>query len=136
MPFSLVRSCLAAICQTQKKTHRNIQMKHSLITVAAASVLFAGIGVAAAQVETPATPSWTPAQSQTMITTYHSRHYSAYSDPAMQPRVGMVLPDTVQVYPLPDSMQGPAYSHYRYGMINDHPVVVESTTRKVVHTWN
>jgi hypothetical protein len=111
-------------------------MKHSLITIAAASVFVASVGVAAAQVEAPATPSWTPAQSQTMITTYHSRHYSAYSDPAMQPRVGMVLPETVQVYPLPDSMQGPAYSHYHYGMINDQPVVVESTTRKVVHTWN
>jgi hypothetical protein len=32
-------------------------------------------------------------------------------------------------------MKVPSADRYRYGIINDHPVVVESTTRKVVHSW-
>jgi hypothetical protein len=111
-------------------------MKHSLLSVAAATVLLASVGVAAAQPENPAKPDWTASQGQTLTTTYHSRHYSSYNDPSMRPQVGMVLPETVHVYPMPEDMTGPAYSNYRYGMINDHPVVVESTTRKVVHTWD
>jgi hypothetical protein len=111
-------------------------MKHSLLSIAAASMFVAGVGVASAQVENPAKPSWTTGQGQTLTTTYQSMHYAPYSDPSMHPKVGMVLPETVHVYPMPDSMHGPAYSNYRYGMVNDHPVVVESTTRRVVHSWD
>jgi hypothetical protein len=111
-------------------------MRHTVFSIAAASLLFAGVSAASAQPEGAQSPSWTANQGQTMITTYHSRHYSSYDDPSMHPEVGMVLPQAVHVYPMPDGMQGPAYTTYRYGMINDHPVVVESTTRRVVHTWD
>ena len=99
-------------------------------------MLLAGVGVASAQSETPAMPSWTPQQGHTLVTTYTERHYVPYNDPALSPQAGMVLPETVHVYPMPDTMNGPAYSRYSYGMVNDHPVVVETTTRRVVHTWN
>jgi hypothetical protein len=99
-------------------------------------MLFACVGIAAAQNEAPATPSWAPAQGQTLITTYTERHYVPYNDPSLSPEAGMVLPETVRVYPMPDSMNGAAYSSYSYGMVNDHPVVVETTTRRVVHTWD
>ena len=89
-----------------------------------------------AQNEAPATPSWTSAQGQTLVTTYTERHYVPYNDPSMTPEAGMVLPETVHVYPMPDTMNGAAYSNYSYAMVNNHPVVVVTTTRKVVHAWN
>jgi hypothetical protein len=107
-----------------------------MLSIAAASMLFAGVGIASAQNENASSPSWTPAQGQTLITTYQTMHYAPYNDPALNPQMGVVLPETVHVYALPDSMNGAAYSSYSYGMINDHPVIVETTTRRVVHTWN
>jgi Protein of unknown function (DUF1236) len=115
---------------------KETKVKHSLLSVAAASMLFAGVGMASAQNEASTTPSGTPAQGQTLITTYTERHYVPYNDPALNPEAGMVLPETVRVYPMPDTMNGAAYSNYSYAMVNNHPVVVVTTTRKVVHAWN
>jgi len=101
----------------------------------AVSMLFAGTGLALAQQEaTP--PSWTPAQGAIMTEYSTTKHYTAYKDPSFTPTVGMELPASVQLYALPDTMKSPTADRYQYGMVNDHPVVVESTTRKVVHTWN
>jgi hypothetical protein len=109
----------------------------TLLSIATASVLMTGVGLASAQSETPsAPPSWSQSQGAMMTQYSTTKHYTSYMDPNMQPTVGMVLPDTVTVYELPDTMSGPAYTNYRYGMINNQPVVVETTTRKVVHTWN
>ena len=47
----------------------------------------------------------------------------------------MVLPQTVTVYPLPATVVAPSPGSYSYSIINNEPVVVETTTRKVVHTW-
>ena len=41
-----------------------------------------------------------------------------------------VLPGTVTLYPLPDTMKVPEADHYSYGIVNDHPIVVERTTRR------
>jgi hypothetical protein len=111
-------------------------MKRTLLSIAAASMLVASVGIASAQNENPTQPSWTTTQGETLTTTYRSMHYTPYADPSMHPQVGMVLPNTVKVYPLPDGMSGAQYSGYSYGMVNDQPVVVVTTTRKVVHTWN
>ncbi len=47
----------------------------------------------------------------------------------------MALPETVTVYPLPATVVAPTPGAYSYSIINNQPVVVETTTRKVVHTW-
>ena len=54
----------------------------------------------------------------------------------MTPSIGMALPDKVTIYPLPETMKVPSAENYSYGMINDRPVVVERSSRKVVHTWD
>jgi hypothetical protein len=78
-------------------------VKHSLLPIAAAIVLSASVGVASAQ-ENPAKQSWTTTQGETLTTTYRMMHYAPYNDPAMHPQTGMVLPGTVHVYLLPESM--------------------------------
>jgi hypothetical protein len=109
-------------------------MRKSLLSVAAAAMLVAGVGCAWAQADTP--PPWSAEQGPLMMQNYTSMKYTSYRDTSMKPVVGMILPNAVQLYALPDTMKSPTADRYQYGMINDHPVVVETTTRKVVHTWN
>jgi hypothetical protein len=111
-------------------------MKKSLLPVATAALLFGGMGLALAQSDGPSEPDWNANQGQMFREYSTTRHYSSYSDTTMHPAVGMVLPNSVTVYEMPGSMTGPSYSRYRYGMINDHPVVIENSSRKVVHTWD
>ena len=71
-----------------------------------------------------------------MFTDYSTtQKYSSFSDPSMKPVVGSELPQTVTVYPLPSTVTVTQPDQYSYGIVNNQPVVVERTTRKVVHTW-
>jgi hypothetical protein len=110
-------------------------MRRSLFAIATASVLLAGVGLASAQTTTTQTSTWTTDQGSAIRSYSTTKHYNSFSDPSMNPTVGMALPDRVTIYPLPETMKVPDSDHYSYGIINDHPVVVERTTRKVVHTW-
>jgi hypothetical protein len=113
-------------------------MKRSLFSIVTASVFLASVGLAAAQTSTTSTSTttWTNDQGS-MIREYSTtKHYNSFSDPSLKPNVGMELPGTVTIYPLPDTMKVPDADHYSYGIVNDRPVVVERTTRKVVHTWD
>ena len=110
-------------------------MRKSLFSIVTASVLLSGVGLASAQTTTTTTSQWTPAQG-TAITEYSTtQKYQSFSDPAMTPSIGMVLPGTVTVYPLPSTVVAPSPGTYSYSIINNQPVVVDTTTRKVVHTW-
>jgi hypothetical protein len=46
-----------------------------------------------------------------------------------------MLPATVILYPVPETMNVPDANTHSYSIINNQPVVVERTTRKLVHTW-
>jgi Protein of unknown function (DUF1236) len=111
-------------------------MKKSMLSIAAASMLLTGTGFALAQQDAHPADSFTPAQGALMTEYSTTRHYTSFKDPSFKPAVGMELPASVQLYALPDTMKSPTADHYRYGMVNDHPVVVETTTRKIVHTWD
>jgi uncharacterized protein DUF1236 len=127
-PFFAVAGHLSRV-----ENKRNTPMRKLLLSIGAATMLFAGSGLAFADGEAPA---WNANQGTMMTTHYTTMKYTSYRDANMHPTVGMVLPETVTVYDMPDTMKDPSYSNYRYGMINDHPVVVERTTRKIVHTWD
>lgn len=109
-------------------------MRKSLFSIVAASVLFAGIGLASAQMETK-TNTWTTEQGA-MIREYSTtQKYVSYTDPAMRPAIGMEVPGTVTVYSLPESMKIVPADRYSYSIINNQPIIMERTTRKVVHVW-
>ena len=111
-------------------------MRRSLLSIVAASALLTGAGLASAQTTTTTTQqTWTSDQGQ-MIRQYSTtKNYQSFSEPSLQPQVGMELPSTVQLYPLPETMQVQEPQRYSYTIINNAPVVVERTTRRVVHTW-
>src|SRR5476651_1700910 len=112
-------------------------MKKSLLSIATASVLLASVGLASAQTGTTTTTesSWTADQGRSFSEYSTIKKYSSFSDPAFKAAPGSEVPSGVTLYPIPDTVKIQSADRYRYGMINDHPVVVESTTRKVVHSW-
>ena len=110
-------------------------MNKSLLSIAAASMLLAGVGFASAQEGASSPPEWKPNHGTMMMEYSTTKKYSSFMDPNLTPAVGTELPGTVTLYDLPDTMNIPASTRYRYGMVNNRPVVVETTTRKVVHTW-
>lgn len=110
-------------------------MNKSLFSIAAASLLVAGSVVATAETTTTTTSSWSNDMAPAFTQYSTTRHYSSINDPSLNPTVGTPLPQSVTVYPLPDTMHVPSADNYSYSIINNHPVVVERTTRRVVHTW-
>jgi hypothetical protein len=111
-------------------------MKKSLFSAVAATTLLAGVALASAQSSSSSTTTtWTNDQGQAIRQYSTTQHYSSFSDPSLQPTVGMALPDSVTLYPVPQTAQIPDSDAYSYTIINNQPVVVERTTRKVVHTW-
>ena len=111
-------------------------MRKSVISFVTASMLLAGAGFASAQTTTTTTQTWTNDQG-TAITTYSTtQKYPSFNDPAMKPTVGMMLPGTVTVYPLPGTVTVTTPERYSYGIINNKPVIIDRTSRQVVHTWN
>ena len=111
-------------------------MKTSLFSIVTASMLLAGSSLAFAQTATTTATTWTTDQGAAITDYSTTQKYVSFSDPNMQPAVGFVLPGTVTVYPLPATMNVPNANLYDYSLINGHPVIVDRTTRKVIHTWN
>jgi hypothetical protein len=113
-------------------------MRKSLFAIVTASALLAGAGLAAAQstTSTTTTETWTNDQGTTIREYSTTKNYSSVTDPNLKPSVGVELPGSVTIYPLPESMKVPEADHYSYSIINNHPVVVERSTRKVIHTWD
>jgi hypothetical protein len=110
-------------------------MRKSLFSIVTGSVLLAGAGLASAQTTTTTT-TWTNDQGSAITQYSTTQHYQSFTDPSLTPAIGTPLPSTVTIYPLPPTMIVPQSETYSYGLVNNHPVVVERTTRNVVHTWN
>lgn len=110
-------------------------MKKSMLSIVAASVLVATVQLASAQTSTTSTSTWTTDQG-TVIREYSTnKKYAPFHDPNLNPNVGMALPGTVTLYPLPETIIVPNAEIYSYSIINGRPVVVDRVSRKVIHTW-
>jgi hypothetical protein len=111
-------------------------MNKSLLSIATATVLLAGVGFAAAQAPTTTTTTtWTNEQGQTIREYSTTKKYESFNDPALRPTVGVVLPNGVTLYPLPETMKLQDADRYNYGMINGRPVIVDRSNRRVIHSW-
>jgi hypothetical protein len=107
-------------------------MKKILLSMATASALLVS---ASALAETTTTTTWT-ASDGTVIREYSTtQKYAPVSVPNFNPTVGVALPANVQVYSLPSTVKVADPDRYSYTIINDQPVVVERSTRRVVHIW-
>jgi hypothetical protein len=111
-------------------------MRRTPLIIAAASMLMMGAGFAYAQTSTTTTTTWTDADGNVMRQESTTRHYDGYVDPSLRPEVGVQLPGSVAMYPLPPTVVVPEAQTYSYAIVNNQPVVVQRTTRRVIHTWD
>ncbi|MGA3004510.1 MAG: DUF1236 domain-containing protein [Acetobacteraceae bacterium] len=111
-------------------------MRRPLFSVAAASMFLAGVGLVHAQSTTTTTTTWTNGDGTVIRNESTTHHYQSFSDPSWQPGVGAELPPSATLYPLPPTIHVPTPDLYSYSIINNEPVVVERSTRRVVHTWD
>ncbi|GLS41009.1 hypothetical protein GCM10010869_66060 [Mesorhizobium tianshanense] len=95
-------------------------MKIHLVPAAAGLVLLAGVGVATAD-QVIVTP-----EQQTVIREYVDRQpLASISLLGVELNVGSTLPDTVELQPIPDV-------EYRYVVVDNHTVLVDPGTRRIV----
>ena len=110
-------------------------MRKSLLSIVAASAMLTGAGLAAAQTTTTTTTQTWSTDQGNMIRQYSTtNHYQSFTETA-PPQVGVEVPSNVTLYQLPPQIQVQNPDAYSYTIINDQPVIVERTTRRVVHTW-
>ena len=100
-----------------------------------ATLVSAQSGFAQSATTTTTTTTWSDDQGAQLNQYWTTQKYAPVMAPNMQPTVGMVVPGTVTFYPLPETMMVPNRENYAYSVINSRPVVVEKTTRRVVHVW-
>jgi hypothetical protein len=110
-------------------------MRRSLLSIVAAAALLVLAGAASAQTATGTTTTGTTGQGTAIREYSTTKHYESYSDPAFQSDVGIAVPDSMTLHPLPERIQIAEPERYSYTIVNDRPVIVERGTRRVVHTW-
>jgi hypothetical protein len=111
-------------------------VRKSLLSILAVSAIIIGtVGVASAQSTTTATSTWTTEQGSVFRDYSTTKKYKPFMDPAFHAEVGVALPGTVELYPLPEAMTIPNRENYSYSIVNGQPVVVERSSRKILHSW-
>ncbi len=107
-------------------------MRKVLLSMVTASALLVS---ASAFGETTTTTTWTAADG-TVIKEYSTtQKYEPVAVPDFNAEVGVVLPQNVKVYSLPNTVKVQDPDRYSYTIINEQPVVVERSSRRVVHVW-
>ena len=111
-------------------------MRKSLFSIVTGLGLLSGVALSAAQTTTTATATrQTPAQGTAIARSSTTPGYASFSDPALAPTIDMVRPCSVTMCPLPATAVALSPGAYSNTIIDNQPVVVDSTTRQVVHTW-
>lgn len=111
-------------------------MRKFLLISSTATALFTGTGLASAQ-----------HQGEVRFSREHGHVIREYAtgqghrslqSPDIHVRVGEPLHGSVDVHPLPESLRQhvPSGHQYGYGIVNDHPVIVEHSTRRVIHSFD
>jgi len=111
-------------------------MNHITRAALFAAAMTLSAGAFAQSTTTSTTTTWTDDQGAAITSYSTTQKYPSITDPAMQPVVGTALPETVTVYSLPETIKVEDPSRYSYSIINNHPVLIDRLTRKVVHIWN
>lgn len=64
-----------------------------------------------------------------------SRHFAPVQDSGIHAQVGAILPNSVELHPLPDALVAhlPAAGQYRYTIVHGRPVVVDPGSHRIVH---
>lgn len=114
-------------------------MRRQLFISGAAAALLAAAGMASAQHHHDSgAVTFTPEHGQMLHQHSTHQHYNSFRDPHFHAQVGVVLPDAVELHPLPDTLapRVPQGHHYGYGLVNDRPVIVDHSSRRIIHHFD
>ncbi len=99
-------------------------MRTQLISAGAALMLLAGAGAVAAQ-DVIITP-----EQDTVVRTYVKKQpLASVKLPGVELNVGTALPETVELYEVPDVK-------YRYVVVDNRTVLVDPSTRKIIKVYD
>jgi hypothetical protein len=108
-------------------------MKKAGLSAAAVAAAVMLSGVALAQTTTATTVQMTPQQEQTIYTTVTGAQVAVQPPPpSWTPTVGVVVPQSVQLYAMPSTVTVPGVSTDTYTVINNRVVLVDPQTRHVL----
>jgi hypothetical protein len=104
-----------------------------MILISIAIAVLIGTGLASAQ-----TFTFSAEHGQMLRQHATSQHYNSFNDPNFHAQVGGALPHTVDIHPLPDALvpHVPQAHQYGYGVVNDHPVIVDHSNRQIIHHFD
>jgi ABC-type glycerol-3-phosphate transport system substrate-binding protein len=111
-------------------------MKKLVISLVTASALAMSAGAAlAGETTTTTTKTWTT-EDGTVIQKYSTtKNYNSVALPDYTAETGGTLPTEVEIRPLPEQIEVEQPDHYSYAIINGQPVVVERSSRRIIHVW-
>jgi hypothetical protein len=111
-----------------------MRLSKSSLAIFAAVALMAGAGTSWAQsTTTTTTTTITPDQETTIYRTItHEQVAVQPSTVTWAPSVGVVVPDQVQLYDMPTTVDVPMVQSDRYTVIDGHVVLVDPSSRKVI----
>jgi hypothetical protein len=105
-------------------------MMKSFVKGALAAALLAGTaGIVAAQT---AVIDLTPDQRTTVFRSMTRERITVAPPADFRARVGVEVPSSVELRPVPDTVEVPAIRRYRYTVIEDQVVLVDPSTRRVI----
>ena len=108
-------------------------MKKSAFSAIVAAALLTSASVFAAGVTS--TTTWTDEQGNVIREYSTTKHYAPITDPKIEVREGVDLPQSVTLYDLPDTIRIQQPDRYRYVIVTGHTLVVERDSRRVIHVW-
>ena len=92
-------------------------------------------GAALAQTATTTTTTWTDEYGNIIRQESVTKKFEPVMDPQLDVTVGASLPSSIEVYPLPSTVRVEQPERYAYVIVNDDPVVVEKSSRRVIHVY-
>ena len=103
-----------------------------MVLISVAAIVLVGGGASAQQLTFSAEHGHMLRQHAT------SQHYNSFHDPNFHAQAGGALPHTVEIHPLPEALvpHVPQAHQYGYGVVNDHPVIVDHSSRQIIHRFD
>jgi hypothetical protein len=136
----------AALPKSGETKNKGDAFMRSLRLSTLALALLAGVTVASAQ--TVVTPphgterhgggvTFSPEHGNVIRQHATTQHYQSVHEPSFHGQVGATLPGSVQFHSLPDALvtKLPTARQHQYAIVNDRPVIVDPSTRRVIHAF-
>lgn len=111
-------------------------MKKTLLSSLAAGLVMAGIGIASAQTtNSAAVPEITKEQGVAIRAYSETQKDTPFLDPNLKVEQGIELPQNATLHIIPETIKIGTPETHAYAIVNDRAVLVDRTTRKVIHVW-